>query len=546
MKPADRLDALEARYLAAREARDRLDVARATGAATRAAGIEAEARTASSAVHRALASFPVADVDRLGAEDRRALDAIRAGIGAADDDRLPVAATVGVKGCDDDVAWRAAIAAGGAALRDRLEVCYAATADTLPVDGGTMTRLGLLQRLAMEPDAGVRRDLFLALQPLWVVVNGDDAGRSPYRRLIRDTAPEWRAGRGTVAANAAALGIRADEVDSWSRATLAAWRAAVVEPSRGAGESPVEPWDWWWRAGAVQRLAGRIGLARVIDLNRRLYTSLGADPDALGVAFDLRQRGGRPAVPVAFTSFGARPHRRPDGTWTSARPIVMATYRDGGFDELAELVHETGHAIHVAGIRTRPAFTDWPDSDALTEALADLVAFDLAEPAWRRRWLPGGPEVPEPLSMRCHYAAVVLDAAWAQLEQRLLADPSRSPNETWTEITSSWLGIVPHPEWSWWAIRGQLVQAPGYMANYALGAVLATSLRAAIRAARGDWLDGDPGWYAWVRDRIYRFGRERSSGDVVREVLGGGPSPDALLSEIARARSPSGPGDAAR
>ena len=70
------------------------------------------------------------------------------------------------------------------------------------------------------------------------------------------------------------------------------------------------------------------------------------------------------------------------------------------------------------------------------------------------------------------------------------------------------------------------------MANYAIGAVLAADLRAAIRAERGDWLDGDPGWYAWVRDHVYRFGQERSSRDVLRDVLGRPPSADALRAEL--------------
>ena len=34
------------------------------------------------------------------------------------------------------------------------------------------------------------------------------------------------------------------------------------------------------------------------------------------------------------------------------------------------------------------------------------------------------------------------------------------------------LGIEPHPEWSWWAIRGQLIDLPGYLANYALSAIV--------------------------------------------------------------------------
>ena len=213
---------------------------------------------------------------------------------------------------------------------------------------------------------------------------------------------------------------------------------------------------------------------------------------------------------------------------------------DGGLGELTELVHETGHAIHIAALRTRPAFADWPASDALTEALAELVALDVAEPAWQARWLPGAPAVPVAESLRCRYAGVVLDAAWALFEIRLHADPARRPNDVWTEITATYLGIAPHPEWSWWAIRGQLVQEPGYMANYAIGAVLVADLRAAIRAVRGDWIDGDPGWYGWVRDHVYRFGLGRAPADVLRGVLGRPPAVDALRAEVARAGAHAG------
>ena len=72
------------------------------------------------------------------------------------------------------------------------------------------------------------------------------------------------------------------------------------------------------------------------------------------------------------------------------------------------------------------------------------------------------------------------------------------------------------------------------MSNYAIGAVLAAALRSAIRKARGDWIDGDRGWYSWVRERIYRHGLGRSSRAVLEGVLGGPPTADALLAEIVR------------
>jgi hypothetical protein len=318
---------------------------------------------------------------------------------------------------------------------------------------------------------------------------------------------------------------------------LAGWRDAFVEPARGRGETALEPWDWWWQAGAGQRAVGAIPLDRALDVNRRFYASLGADVDAMDIRFDIVPRPGRPPVPVAFCSFGARPHL--DGErWTTARPIILASMTGGELGDLNELIHETGHAIHLAGLRTRPAFTDWPDADALTEAIADVVSWDTGEPGWLARWLPGAQPVGEALSVRGLHAGTILDAAWGLFEMRLLADPSRRPNDVWTEITSTFLGIAPHPEWSWWAIRGQLVQEPGYMSNYAIGSVITAAIRARILESRGPWLDGDRGWYGWMRDHLFRFGLERPSGEVVTAFLGGPPTVEPLVAALSRAGGP--------
>jgi hypothetical protein len=534
------LPALEAAYLAARDARDRLDVARATGEPADVAPLEHAAATAAAALRERLAAVD-GDAGRITTwsdEDRRVLAAIRAGVETAlgPEAVAPVEPGTDHDPCPDSAAWAAAIEAGGDVLRRRLEGCYAAVAAGLRSGGETLARPQVLGRLATERDGAARRRLFLALEPLWRAVDGDGHHASPYRALVRRSAVDWAAGRSPIATNATSLGVTGTDVEAWAEGTLAAWRAAVVEPAHGRGEPPVQPWDWWWRAGEADRvLRASLPLGRLFGLNRDVHRSLGADLETLRVHLDTTPRPGRPTVPVAFTTFGARPHRHPDGSWDPGRPVVLANYTDGGLGELTELVHETGHAIHIAAIRTRPAYADWPDSDALTEALAELVSLDTAEPAWHRRWLPDAPRVPESVALRCRYADVALDAAWALLEIRLHADPGRRPNDAWTEITTRYLGIAPHPEWSWWAIRGQLVQEPGYMANYAIGAVLAADLRAAIRDARGDWTAGDPGWYPWVSERVYRFGLERPAGDVVRDVLGRAPAADALLREIARA-----------
>ncbi len=530
---AGEVAAVEADFLEARDALDRADIVRASDLDADVVSLDAEAAALAAGVRSALdALWDGADL--LDPEDRRAVAAMRASLDAPGEASSLIAPPAPASGCTDAWALAAALAEGGATLRRHVEACFASTAVGLRIGSETLSRLQILSRLAREPDAAARRRLFLALEPLWRVVDGDGITTSPYRAMVREEADAWAAGESLVARNARSLGVAPGAVETWATTTLAAWRTAVVEPARQMGEAPVEPWDWWWRAGSASRALADLPLDEVLRLNRQIHAALGADLDELGVQLDLTARASRPPIPIAFTAFGARPRQLADGSWSPGRPTVLATLGDGGLSELEELVHETGHAIHIAGIRTRPAFADWPDSDAYTEALADLVSLDLAEPAWQRRWIPGGASVPEILSIRCRYADVALDAAWTLFEIRQRQDPGRLPNDTWTEITSTWLGIARHPEWSWWALRGQLVQDPGSMSDYAIGAVITEALRDAVRAARGDVHDGDPGWYPWVREHLYRFGASIPARAVLIGFLGGPPTADALLAQIDR------------
>lgn len=129
-----------------------------------------------------------------------------------------------------------------------------------------------------------------------------------------------------------------------------------------------------------------------------------------------------------------------------------------------------------------------------------------------------------------------MDVAWAMLELRLLRDPGADPNAVWTELTQEYLRIRPHPELAWWAMRGQLVSSPGYMMNYAVGAILIAAVRARTREVHGDFTPGDSTWYGWVAPRLFRFGLERPAREVVEEFLGGPVSPAALLADMRRMR----------
>ena len=427
----------------------------------------------------------------------------------------------------DEAGVDLAVARARAALYRR----YGEAADAVRIGAATLDRPTVLARLATEPDGVVRRALFEALAPVWRVVDGDGGGNSPYRRLLRASAARWAAHGSPIEANAVALGMPPGSVETTLEGILATWRT-VVGPGR------LEPWDYWFAVGAsARRLDRMVPAERLLDLNHRYLTSLGADPDRLGIGYDVFPRPGRPLIPVAFTiGMGGWAVDQPaSGPWTPRPPWVFATYAEGGIGNLLELLHESGHAIHMAAVRTRPAFLDRALEDtAFLEGTADVLGWDADEPAWQRHWLGEAAEPREALLSR--YGAVMLDVCWALFEIELHRHPERRPNDVWTEVTADGLGVEPHPDWSWWAIRGQLIDLPGYLANYALSAIMAAAVRERLAAVRGPWIEGDPGWYRFVSDALFVAGASQSPAKLLSAFLGVPLTAEPLLADLRQAR----------
>lgn len=462
-----------------------------------------------------------------GPEDGRARDTIiqllKDGTPPSPDKGSGEPAKAGPPSCDYDPAALAEGEGGLERLGERLYACYSHAAGHVAFEGASYDRLTILEMIARADEPTRRKAAFLALEPVFRSVNGDGGPKSPYRVMLPLSAARWKARGSPIDGNLKALGIPPEKLEQWLVGILEAWSDLTKD-------TDLEPWDYEHAGnGAGRALAGALPRERLRLLNDEFYRTLGADVSALNVHYDLEPREGKTAV--AFTDFGARPQLR-DGAWTTGEPWVFATYRAGGLGNLGELLHETGHAIHIAAIRTRPAFADWPDSDTFTEALADLVALEAYEPEWQRRWL--GQEASLADSLQTKYAGIVLDVAWGLFEVRMHRDPATDPNLVWTDLTSQYLHVRPHPELSWWARRGQLVHSPGYMMNYALGAILTADMRARCRELRGPFTHPDPGYYAWLAERLYRFGLEKASGDVLRDFLGRPPSLDALLADMRR------------
>jgi hypothetical protein len=531
--PIDRIEAL---YQETRALRDELDVTRFRGAKATTAGVpRAEVARRYDAARAGLArALAAGAAPPLSDEDERALEAMRQTLASELVSEDPVQAPAGgALGAQQEVDCRydPESVAGGkeglAALSERLYACFGRAAHSLSFEGKTVDRLTVFGLLAVTEDPARREALWLAFAPLWETVNGDNGLRSPYRTLVRGNRARLHDEGEELGGAVRKIGVEPAQMEQWLALVLERWR----EVAPGAS---IEPWDFAYRAGVGSRaLSSRIPLAALRPINDRYYADLGADPAALDVRYDLEPRASKD--PVAFTTFGRRPATRA-GEIVPGEPWVFASYRIGGLDNLLELLHETGHAVHIAAIRTRPAFTDWPDSDVFTEALAELAALELYEPAWQQRYL--GTSVPVEAGIAAKYAGIAMDIAWALFEVEMHREAERDPNEVWTEITARYFRIEPHPDRAWWAVRGQLIDSPGYMMNYAAGAILAADLRARLRELHGPAAEGDPGWYARAAQALYRFGLEKPSKQVIEEFLGRPVSPQALLDDMARAAAP--------
>jgi len=413
-----------------------------------------------------------------------------------------------------------------AAIRASLVQCYVEIGNQLKFENGTVDRGTALQLLHVIEEPGRRKVLFDAFLPLWAALNGNDEPDSPYRRMIAMAAADATHGGSEIDTAARAIGVDTAQVERWLVQILEEWRDV-------SGPSMVEPWDYRYQGSAANRLlASRIPAAALLPANNRFYRDLGADPEKLGVLFDLAPRAGK--SPLAYTDFLHR--GRSAGTqWQPPVARVVGMYPTGGLFSLNELVHETGHAVHVSAIHTRPAYMDWPDS-LFAEAFADVPSWSTYEPAWQRRYL--GADVPEAMALRALFSDVMLDVSWSLFELRMLRDPKVDPNVIWTDITSSYLHVVPHPEVPWWAMRVQLVDSPGYMVNYGLGAVLTAEMRERTVKAIGPFDAGNGQWYEWQSRHLLQFGSERDTLTLLQALLGRPISPDALLRQVHRSQAP--------
>jgi len=482
----------------------------------------ARSRELSAKLDAALGTLAASGAPALTSEDARVIAAIRKGIVDNAPDVPVVDPEHPAQHCGDT----AQHTSDSTLLQVALYECFEEIGNRIDFEGRNIVRTTALDRLQQLTDAAQRKRLFLALSPLWIAVNGADTPDSPYRRMMVLNGIEIRKNGSSPISNAAmTLGVTPQQVEQWLVQILEAWRAQSSGPA-------LEPWDYWYASASASReLAAAIPRQSVLGIAKRFYRDLGADLDGLGVQHDLDIRPGK--APLAYTE-QTQIGRRIGNRWRPTLARVSANYEQGGLFVLNELIHEDGHAVHYAALRTRPAYFSLGD-DLFFEAFADVPAWSSSEPQWQQKYL--GSRAAEASSMRELFSNVMLDVSWGLFELRMLADPSRDPNLVWTDITSRYLNIAAHPEFSWWALRVQLVRWPGYMINYGLGAVLTADIRQHIRDAIGPFDTGNPRWYPWTSEHLLQFGSSVETAQLLRNFLGRPVSPDAILKQLQRVGS---------
>jgi hypothetical protein len=481
------------------------------------------------------------DEQRLSTTDRRAFAGMRSGV------EWRTEASLAPTG---DCNGAARMDATGDDLRVALYACFSSVGDAIAFEGRTYARVAALQLLEQLEEPARRRALFMAMAPLWRAVNADNAPSSPYRRLIVAEAERARA---NIANAEASLGLEPGSGERWLERALEAWRGAAAagafsdEADAGSSQKmrqnhesnePVEPWDFRYAYARGARIVHQCApRERLAGANARFFADLGADLARLNIIQDIDARQGK--APVDYTDF-VRMGRRVGGAWRPAATHVSVLLQEGGLGAAGELAHEFGHAVHFSAIRA-PAFLALPDDMTMpAEAFADIVGWSVYDPAWQRKYLGCAASAADGLRARLGFA--ILDIAWGLFEIRMARAPQSDPNQVCTEIARSYLNIAPHPELSWWAVRGQLVDDPGYMINYALGAFATADLRERIRADIGPFDGGNRRWYAHVSRRLFRHGGQQPPHILLERFLGRPVSPGPLLADIAR----TGAGEEAR
>ena len=178
-------------------------------------------------------------------------------------------------------------------------------------------------------------------------------------RSLRSSAARWARDGSPVEAAATALGLGPGSIEATLHEVLAAWRAVLRSRARGAVGLPLRD----GRDGPAPERARHTRAAASDQRRASAQPRCGSQQPSASATTSSRGPGGRRSRPHS-RSLATIAREAADGTWRAATPWVFATHAEGGLGNLEELLHESGHALHYAAIRARPALFDPPVADA--------------------------------------------------------------------------------------------------------------------------------------------------------------------------------------
>ena len=221
--------------------------------------------------------------------------------------------------------------------------------------------------------------------PLWTALNGRNEPDSPYRRMIVMAAADASKRGSEIDAAARAIGVDDGDIERWLVQILEAWRDASPGRNGRAVGLPLSQ-----QRGQPRNSGEDPGASRCCPRTNASIAISARTSAKLAVVFDLEPRPDK--SPLAYTDFLTRGRERLAVSGSARSRASLGTYPTGGLFSLNELVHESGHAVHVSAIHTRPAYMDWPDT-LFTEAFADVPSWSVTSPrgngaTWARKCRP--------------------------------------------------------------------------------------------------------------------------------------------------------------
>ena len=397
------------------------------------------------------------------------------------------------------------------------------------VDGQRYTHTQINQLVDTTHDRARRRAAFLA-QPQIAASIGDLVRRG---MRLNDSIGRQEGFASGADAGLFQSSLAREEVvrdlDAFERATRPAYLAMLDQVRRDLAIDRVEPWDIdFWLNEQEKAVANAYPKSQGLTRLRALFTAMGFRADSLPI--DVRVWD----VPTGGITFPIRP---PFEARLLTNPLTGSNFYE-------TLFHEYGHALNAVLLNKdlSPILLNI-DETPLSEGTAEAVGHFAYDPDWLVRAAHVTPRQAAALSrvgklqLLLWLRRSICLNAWVEINA--YANLGADANAAYHEAYQRFIG-VELPAGDYFGARDMYVTGPLYLQSYLYANMVATQLRAAMRADFGvEDLTREPRVASWLTSKIYADGMRVPWKDKIQRATGHPLTVETLAAYFAELRDPS-------